>query len=1014
MSGIGRQASLVVVMILVSGAGRLFAAETEFKNLPSDYKPGQLKLPLTVTERSGVERKGVVVSSGVPFPPGFLSAASKLAVVDEEGKPVVSQATRMLTWHKPAYDDSVQWALVSFTADVPANGTSTYFLTDDGKSAAPASPLKLNRTAGQIVVDTGSATFMIPEQGSALIAKATIGGTDVLGAAGLVPTITAGDWADRSLKDGQMQTGGHDAAGVNVEESGPARVVVAIKGGFAPGDRDKRFYDYTARMYFTAGSPAVRVIYTISNGHLDPAFYPTPDGKGKSRFAYVWPITDASLVADVAFGRGNVCSLAEDKLVSMASAGDAMTIFQSGGGYKINRNGEKELAAGSRHLGVLDVNNNAAGITVAARYFAEQWPGVMTASANRLRLGLLPAESGQPFSLNHGQRKSWDIRLTLHGAGPVSESDLKARFNEQDALLLFRPDPAWMVWAAGETGSWSAGLALGGSTRRVKGMRRNPAKTGQPGHGGTGGWVGDGGWARFGEISSWNAGGTHWNEQTAFFNWVIHGNGAEFDHSEIPTLWAADLCPIHFDNPDMDVYFPYTGGGQAQHCRLKVLTFPGCRNQAPWGRPDSGHMGMWMWAEYYMLTGDARCREAVCHLGDMARGCLWRYTHEERKDGTGALSPGQFHPFKKFDPDAEPDFKLDRRYVGWPLYCLAQYYQFTGDPALLEEGRIVAGGFRNTARACPIGQLVTPAAGKNGTEKTEYSATFGFPHGNGGVASQVREWPKSASLVQSNFYSGIVIYGLREYYLVSHDIEALDTLVGQIDRFCHYSLIHDPRGEVAGWTYIFADYWGPYTWEDSFSPKSGKSAATLTGTNALTSDALAGIYPLTGRADLLDVMNNAVKQNVNNNLTIAVTMVTAHPKTDQVPPPAVRDLAVEPLGGGKVRLTWTAPADAAWYQMKYTTAEKMVERVTGWPDRTDPLPGTRKEYDERAAAFNASQRSFWASYNVPGEPKPGQAGARETMIVEGLPAGPLNFALKSWDTDDNISDLSNVARAEVK
>jgi hypothetical protein len=810
---------------------------------------------------------------------------------------------------------------------------------------------------------------------------------EVIAGAGLVPAIAAGDWPDRQLKADDKQTAAHEPGGVTVEESGPARVVVAIKGGFTPGDKDKKFYDFTARLYFTAGSPALRIIYTISNGRLDPAFYPLSDGKGKSRLAFVWPIKDATLSADLALD---------------APAGAA-------------------VQTDPPH-GVIDIGGGTAGVTIARRFSREEGGGPMEGNEKHLRLGLFPAEGAGPIHLSHGQRKSWDLRLTLRGKEAVDKAYLAARFDEQDCLLLFRPDPAWMVWAGGESGAWSAGLALTDKpTRNVKGMRRAADKVGSPGHGGTGGWAVEGGWDHFGVISSWNSGGTHWNEQTAFFNWVIHGIGAEFDNSEIPTLWAADHCPIHFDNPDQDAFFPYTARGATDHCRMKILTYPGYVDRTKgWGRPDTGHMGMWMWIEYYLLTGDARVREAVCHLGEMGRGHLWQYTHEEKKDDSGPLSPGQFRPFKKFDPDADPSFKLDTRYIAWPVYCLCQYYQLSGDPAILEEARITARAFRNTARGCPIGVLVREPGGKNGTETTEYSATFGFPNGNGGVASQVREWPKSASLVQSNFYQGFVIYALREYYLISRDIEALDAMTGQIDRFCHYSMIRDPQNKLAGWTYIFADYWGPYTWEDSFAPKTGKSAATFTGVNDPVVDSLARVYPLTGRADLLEVLKAAAADDGNTgehgNLVIALQMATLHPKVHATPPAAIKDLAAEPQGGGKVKLTWTAPAGAAWYQVKYTGAEKLVERIAGWPDRTEPLPQSRKDWLERAAAFNAKQRSFWAAINLPGAPKPGAAaaGAKESMVVEGLPAGKLNFGIKSWDAFDNMSELSNVVQAEVK
>ena len=46
-----------------------FPGEVACENLAgADFKPGQLKLPLTVHERSGVERKGALVSAGVEAP----------------------------------------------------------------------------------------------------------------------------------------------------------------------------------------------------------------------------------------------------------------------------------------------------------------------------------------------------------------------------------------------------------------------------------------------------------------------------------------------------------------------------------------------------------------------------------------------------------------------------------------------------------------------------------------------------------------------------------------------------------------------------------------------------------------------------------------------------------------------------------------------------------------------------------------------------------------------------------
>ena len=70
----------IATLVFVSTS---FAGEVPLENLAAaSFKPGQLKLPLIVTERSGIARQDAVVTGGVPFPPGFLLDVSKLAVVD--------------------------------------------------------------------------------------------------------------------------------------------------------------------------------------------------------------------------------------------------------------------------------------------------------------------------------------------------------------------------------------------------------------------------------------------------------------------------------------------------------------------------------------------------------------------------------------------------------------------------------------------------------------------------------------------------------------------------------------------------------------------------------------------------------------------------------------------------------------------------------------------------------------------------------------------------------------------
>ncbi len=999
-------ASLLLLFVLTAAAAP--AGEPARENLPgADFKPGRLKLPLVVTERCGVERKGAVVTGGVPFPPGFLSDVKKLRVVDAAGKPVPSQAQLMIKWHKPAYDDSVQWALVSFPADVAAKGTATYYLVDDGKTAVPATALKVTETGDAITVQTGPAKFLVPKKGAALVSEALFGKEKVIGGKGLRGVVKSGNWADHGLEAGMELVG--EAGSVAIEESGPARVVVRVKGTFKPGDKEKKYYDFTARMYFAAGSPAVRIIYTISNGRLRPELI-----AGKRR-AYVWPIEDASLVAELAHGGDAARTLAEGKKINSLVADKRFLVHQdsSGGdkwkdlpggnyerwlvrytkgklvkgvtfrGYKVTL-GADELAKGNAHLGVVDSSGAKAGVAAALRNFRVRYPGALSVTKKELRVGLFPGEFAEPFHLNSGQRRSWDVKLVLHGA--AAGPDLSNLHAAHDGIFLFRVQPAWMVRAAC-SGAWPSGLALASGGRKGA-PRRDKSKL-------------DGihaGWDWYGWISGWNSGGGHWNQSTCFANWVLYGNGAEFDASESRAIWASDTCALHYDDPEMKTFWLMLRSWNWRENRLAGETYPKYYNRDTWGLPDSGHMAMFMWLEYYLLTGDMRAREAMEHLGVRARAFLWKYNHDDRNDGTGPLSRG-IGWCKKLDPDKDPGFKLYNRYIGWPLYDLSLYYRLTGRPELIREARTVARAFRNTGRWSPTGFLCC-YVNKKGDRGM---------YGGQGPFAEYRD--KSASQCYAHFQMGIMVTGLVEYYRMSRDVEALDTMIGFSDFMTHHAMLRDDGGKRRGWTYAFGDYWGPYTWKD-LGPK---PRTTFMVSNFRVIQPMGAVYGYTGRKDYMEVLSDAIGTLRRPNFgVIAAHMAVSHPKADAEPPAAVKDLKAEALGGGKVKLSWTAPAgDAAWYQVK-SSGSPIVERVKGWPDRSEPQPADKAEWEAKVKAFQAKQLAFWQALNLPGAPVPGNAGDKQEMTVSGLAAGKTHFALKSWDANENMSALSNVVEVEVK
>jgi hypothetical protein len=117
-----------------------------------------------------------------------------------------------------------------------------------------------------------------------------------------------------------------------------------------------------------------------------------------------------------------------------------------------------------------------------------------------------------------------------------------------------------------------------------------------------------------------------------------------------------------------------------------------------------------------------------------------------------------------------------------------------------------------------------------------------------------------------------------------------------------------------------------------------------------------------------------------------------NPRKDAEAPAAVADLAGSAAGGGKVKLTWTAPGDdgkgggkAVCYHLKYA----------------------KQPFDEEGGL------KWWAVTNAKGEPSPGAPGVKEQMELS-VGAGTWYFAIKTRDDADNLSAISKVVKVEVK
>ncbi len=197
----------------------------------------------------------VGVSWGVPWPQGKVKKDEAFTLFDGDQKPLPVQSWPLAYWP----DGSLKWTGHAVAATPETRGPFKLSLRDP---AAPATPVKTTETAEFIEVDTGHMKCRIPKQGRDLIDSISIGGR-TLAEHGQLVCITE----DRSDYDAQHTTREVEFASriksTAVEQAGPVRAVVKIEGLHASKAANRAWLPFTVRLYFFAGTDAVRMVHSF-------------------------------------------------------------------------------------------------------------------------------------------------------------------------------------------------------------------------------------------------------------------------------------------------------------------------------------------------------------------------------------------------------------------------------------------------------------------------------------------------------------------------------------------------------------------------------------------------------------------------------------------------------------------------------------------------------------------------------------------------------------------------------
>ena len=352
-----------------------------------------LEVKLTVSETEKVGRTPAAVTTGVPFAKGALQDVAKL-VAKVGGKAVPAQFLKTVPWD----DGSVRWALMDVQVEVPAGGKAELVVSDSGANPAPAAPVKVEDGAEAVKVSSGPLQFVVSKKQPGLLTSVKVDGKELITSAG------------RGLvfyKEGGGEVVAGPPSEVKIEQAGPMRAIVCVRGKF-PGVHND-LLGYTARISAFAGRKFVKVHLWLEN-HGAMGYYAAKDEGGTSPniewFAFDGMAVELGLglgepVAAKCEGAEGAGSLRVYQFCQMAR-GQEKVQYKKGPfytwkdfEYAITSAG-KELKKGERTDGVVELKGGAGAMVAAVRDFWQNYEKAVELDGQKLRLWLWPAEGQWP------------------------------------------------------------------------------------------------------------------------------------------------------------------------------------------------------------------------------------------------------------------------------------------------------------------------------------------------------------------------------------------------------------------------------------------------------------------------------------------------------------------------------------------------------------------------------------------------------------------------------------------
>jgi hypothetical protein len=694
-------------------------------------------VPLTVRNPHGFSVTRWPVTTGVPFPQGKLASPEHVRLLDSEEE-VSAQISLTARWP----DGSVKWLLATLAADVPANGQRTYRL-EYGRDVrqTKADDPEIHANEQGVVLNAGTLRMQIDAQGNLISLENEGRPCLVDGAACLTKAVMFG---------GKAMVPAAEPAHIEVEEAGPARIVIKVTSHVCDDSRSCRL-QIEKRIVAYPGLPFLRIFHTFVI-------------EGTERFTkleslrYEIPLAKHAAAWNVATQQGGLLELHKGSAVLQRFDEEVIAVHEG-----------QETQSRNRIIGSI-ASQGVDGCAVALRDFWQNYPKAFSISESGLSVELCPDfQAGLydafPFEkeghhlyyylldghyrLKRGISKTHEMFLCF--ADESQRASLCRLF--QRPLLATAP-PEWYcdskafydVAPRDETWFPLYEQAIDKNLVAYAERRERQRDFGMLNYGD---WYGERG-------TNW--GNIEYDTQHAFFlEYIRSGNPAAFFLGEATEIHNRDIDTVQWSDDDKEIGAVYVH----QMCHVGDYydkPVPGFL-----GFPRGGYTVSHAWTEghfdHYFLTGDRRSYQTGCAVADFfIRKQLGR-------------------PY---------DFSTCRT-PGWHLIMLAATYAATNDPYYLNAARVVV-------------DRVLETQDKRPRPLPEYQAEGRTPYQIGGwprmmVPGHCRCEPRHRG--NAGFMVAVLLSGLKYYHDVTQDPRVREAII----QGAHYLLEETYSDETRGFRY---------------------------------------------------------------------------------------------------------------------------------------------------------------------------------------------------------------------